>query len=176
MGAVERFDAIVVGAGPAGSTTAYRLAYGGARVLLVDRADFPRDKPCGGGVTGRAARLLPYSIDPVVEDVTTAVELRFRYGKTFARDAREPLVYMTQRRRLDHFLVQRAVEAGAEFRSGLKVTAIETGRDGATVEAGTELLHGQTVIGADGVNGVSAKLLKLGGNRTVGVAVEGNAP
>ena len=45
MGAVERFDAIVVGAGPAGSTAAYRLASAGSRVLLLDKARFPRDKP-----------------------------------------------------------------------------------------------------------------------------------
>ena len=42
------FDVAVVGAGPAGSTAAYRLAAAGARVLLVDKAVFPRDKPCGG--------------------------------------------------------------------------------------------------------------------------------
>ena len=59
----------IVGAGPAGSTAAYRLASAGASVLLLDKATFPRDKPCGGGVTGRAARLLPFSIEPVVEDV-----------------------------------------------------------------------------------------------------------
>ena len=51
---MERFDAVVVGAGPAGSATAIRLARAGARVLLADRARFPRDKPCGGGLTGRA--------------------------------------------------------------------------------------------------------------------------
>ncbi len=45
---------LVVGGGPAGSTTAYRLAEAGARVLLVDKARFPRDKPCGGGLTVRA--------------------------------------------------------------------------------------------------------------------------
>ena len=60
---MERVDAIVVGAGPAGSTAAYRLASAGARVLLLDRARFPRDKPCGGGLTGRAVRLLPEPVD-----------------------------------------------------------------------------------------------------------------
>src|SRR5438445_84896 len=62
---MSRYDVAVIGAGPAGSTAAYRLAAAGARVLLLDRAVFPRDKPCGGGVTVRAARLLPFSIDPV---------------------------------------------------------------------------------------------------------------
>src|SRR5437773_608544 len=48
------FDAVVVGGGPSGSTAAYYLARLGARVALFDRAEFPRDKPCGGGITGRA--------------------------------------------------------------------------------------------------------------------------
>ena len=51
MRGVERFDAIVVGAGPAGSTAAFRLSSAGARVLLLDRARFPRDKVCAGWVT-----------------------------------------------------------------------------------------------------------------------------
>ena len=51
---MEAYDVAIVGGGPAGSTAAYRLARAGASVLLVDRATFPRDKPCGGGVTGRA--------------------------------------------------------------------------------------------------------------------------
>src|SRR3954471_6993537 len=108
------FDVAVVGAGPAGSVTAYRLATAGARVLLVDRATFPRDKPCGGGVTMRAARLLPFSLDPVVEDRVERVECRLRYGPRFERCARSALVLMTQRRRLDHFLLEQAATAGAE--------------------------------------------------------------
>ena len=53
------YDVIVVGAGPAGSTTARECAEKGMSVLLLDRAAFPRDKPCGGGVTARASDLLP---------------------------------------------------------------------------------------------------------------------
>src|SRR5581483_10938102 len=107
-------DAIVVGGGPAGSTAAYRLAAAGASVLLVDRAAFPRDKPCGGGVTGRAARLLPFSIEPVVEDTVDRLECGLRYRSRFTRRARAPLAYMTQRRRLDHFLLEQAAAAGAD--------------------------------------------------------------
>ena len=61
---MQRFDVLVVGAGPAGSATAIHLARGGAHVLLADRARFPRDKPCGGGVTGRALRQAPCDITP----------------------------------------------------------------------------------------------------------------
>ena len=110
---MSTFDVAVVGAGPAGSTAAHRLASAGVRVLLVDRATFPRDKPCGGGVTGRAARLLPFAIDPVVEDVIDTIDCRLHYRRHFVRKARAPVALMTQRRRLDHFLVHKAAEAGA---------------------------------------------------------------
>jgi geranylgeranyl reductase family protein len=170
------YDAIVVGAGPAGSTCAYRLADGGARVLLLDRARFPRDKPCGGGVTGRAARLLPFALDPVVEDVVRFVDLRLRYGKLHARGRGEPLVYMTQRLRLDHFLVEQAVAAGAEFRDDVRVTGVELKDERAVVEAGGERIEAGALVGADGVNGIVGRTLRLGGNRTVGVALEGNVP
>lgn len=173
---MRRYDAIVVGAGPAGSTAAYRLASAGASVLLLDRARFPRDKPCGGGVTARAARELPFAIDPVVEHVVTTAELRLRFGKTAERGSGGPLCYMTQRRHLDQFLAETAAGAGAEFRDGAKVTAVETNGSGATVVADGERLAARAVLGADGVNGVTARFLRLGGNKTVGVALEGNLP
>ncbi|MEO8289590.1 MAG: geranylgeranyl reductase family protein [Gaiellaceae bacterium] len=173
---MKRYDAIVVGAGPAGSTAAYRLATAGADVLLLDRARFPRDKPCGGGVTGRAARLLPFAIDPVVEHVVGGVDLRLGYGRSFARGDGSPLVYMTQRKRLDHFLVEQAAAAGAHFREESKVSGVETTPSGVTVTANGERLVGEALVGADGVNGVAARALDLGGNRVVGVALEGNLP
>lgn len=169
------YDVIVVGAGPAGSTCAYRLAEAGASVLLLDRARFPRDKPCGGGVTGRAARQLPFSIEPVVEDVCTSVRLRLRYGAWIDRGSGIPLVYMTQRRRLDAYLAEQAARVGALFRDGTKVEAVEALDDGVTIRlAGGERLRGRAVVGADGVNGVCGRALGLGGNREVGVAIEGN--
>jgi geranylgeranyl reductase family protein len=176
MARVNSYDAIVVGAGPGGSTTAHRLANAGARVLLLDRASFPRDKPCGGGVTLRAAAQIPVSIDPVVEQVISTTELAFRYKRMFPRGTGGPLVYMTQRVRLDHFLVEQAVKAGAELREGVKVTGVETDGRGATVTAGTERLTAEAVVGADGVNGVAARALGLGGNKTIGVALEANVP
>ena len=130
---MERFDAIVVGAGPAGSTAAYRLARAGARVLLLDRERFPRDKPCGGGLTERAVRQLPVAVEPVVEDEVDRFELGLRYGRRFERRGAGPLVLMTQRSRLDAHLAEQAAAAGADFRDGQRATALELDDEGAIV-------------------------------------------
>jgi geranylgeranyl reductase family protein len=171
---VERFDAIVVGAGPAGSTAAVRLAREGARVLLLDRARFPRDKPCGGGLTYRAVRQLPVSVTPVVEDVVDRFELGFQYRTRFERSGQGPLVLMTQRRRLDAHLAEQAARAGAEFRDGVRATALELAEESATVRfEGGGAASAPIVIGADGVNGMAAKAVGLTPGR-FGVALEGN--
>ena len=174
MQPVERFDAIVVGAGPAGSTAAYRLSRAGARVLLLDRERFPRDKPCGGGLTYRAVRQLPVSVEPVVEDTVCRFELGFRYGSRFERRSEEPIVLMTQRRRLDAHLAEQAAGAGAEFRDGVRATALEEEGGGATVRFDGSAASAPVVIGADGVNGLTARALEVGRERRHGVALEGN--
>jgi geranylgeranyl reductase family protein len=173
---VERFDAIVVGAGPAGSATAIRLARGGATVLLADRARFPRDKPCGGGLTGRAMRELPVDVSPVVEDVVRTVELRLRYRKRFERRSEVPLVLMTQRRRLDAFLVEQAAAAGADFRDGVTVEGLTIGPDGAELTVGGSRVSASAIVGADGVNGKLARAAGIGGASVYGIALEGNGP
>ncbi len=178
MSVGERVDAVVVGAGPAGSTAAYRLASAGATVMLVDRQSFPRDKPCGGGLTGRAVSVLPIDVTPVVEDATDKLDVRLRYGRMSHSEFPEPLVLMTQRRRLDHFLAERAAEAGADFRDDLRVRDVETpdGAEPVVVLDGGERVTAGVVLGADGANGISAKALGLGSDRMFGVALEGNAP
>src|SRR5579862_764870 len=159
---VKRFDALVVGGGPAGSTTAWHLADGGARVLLVDKANFPRDKPCGGGITARADRLCPVDVTPVVEEEVDVVELRFRYGDAVERRSARPVIRMTQRRRLDAFLLDAAREKGVEVLEGETVDVTDAPAD--------------VVVGADGANGTTARAVGLGTGIVHGVAYEGNVP
>jgi geranylgeranyl reductase family protein len=173
---VTAYDAIVVGAGPAGSTAARLLAQRGARVLLLDRAPFPRDKPCGGGVTLAAANELDIDISPVTERTITEVRVSYRLGKPFTRTWPEPLTYMTQRCRLDAFLAERAVAAGAEFRDGLPVRDVELGATDVTVRANGDAYRARTLIGADGANGIVARALGLTPIDASFIALEGNIP
>ncbi|HEV8251338.1 MAG TPA: geranylgeranyl reductase family protein, partial [Gaiellaceae bacterium] len=173
---MTRVEVAVVGAGPAGAVAAYTLASHGASVVLLDRARFPRDKPCGGGLTGRAVRLLPFSVEPVVEDRVHRIDFRLGYGSSFHRRAADALVLMTQRRRLDAFLVERAAFAGAEFRDGVKASRVERNGAGAVVRTDSGDVHADLVIGADGANGVSAAAVGKPVDRAYCVALEGNVP
>jgi len=170
---MKRVDVLIVGAGPAGSTAAYRLRREGASVLLVDRATFPRDKPCGGGLTMRAVRQLPFSVEPVVEDRATRFTFGLDFKHHFERTTDEPLVLLTQRSRLDHFLAERAAEAGADFRDGVTVELIS---DAVEARVSGEKIAANALICADGANGHTARAAGLADDRDYGVALEGNVP
>ena len=173
---MERFDAIVVGAGPAGSVTAVHLARAGARVLVVDKARFPRDKPCGGGLTTRAVRQLPVSVEPVVEHVVDRIGFRLAYGTRFERRGLGPLIEMTQRIRLDQHLLEAAAAAGADVRDGVKVSDVEAGESSVSVRVDGRRVDGAVLVGADGVNGRVRHGLGLGNDYVLAVALEGNVP
>ena len=169
-----RYDVIVVGGGPAGSAAAHTAASAGATVLLLDRARFPRDKPCGGGVNVRAARLLPFDLTPVVEREVTGVRFTVRLGEAVSRRSERVLTYMTRRTRLDAYLADRAVASGAEFRDEEHVADVEANGI-MTVRTRRCRYAGRVLIGADGANGVVARLVGLAGPRRLLVAIEGAA-
>ncbi len=169
----ERVDVLVAGAGPGGSAAARALAAGGARVLLVDRAVFPRDKPCGGGVLLSALPHLPFALDAVAERTVTAFRVTYRRGGAFTQQYGAPLAIMTQRRLLDAFLVEQAVAAGAVFRDGVAVQAVEINGGVSVRFASGEVVTAAAAVAADGANGVCRRALGLGPLRRA-VALEGN--
>jgi geranylgeranyl reductase family protein len=170
------FDVAVVGAGPAGSTTALHLARAGARVLLIDRARFPRDKPCGGGVTARAFAVAPVDLTPVVEQVVRRVRFSFRLGDHFDYEYPRTLVYMTQRHRLDAYLAEQAVAADVEFSDGTLVRDIELTRSAVRLDVGGLKIETRLLVGADGANGVVARAAGLSPVSEPPVALEANFP
>ena len=168
------YDCIVIGAGPAGATAARELATGNARVLLLDRATFPRHKPCGGGVLVSAAAQLPFSLDPVTERVVTGFRVRYKRRYRFAHQFDRPLALMTQRARLDAFLVQQAERAGARFQDGRAVAGVELQDGGVTVRFnGGDAVTARAAVAADGANGAVRPALGLPPLRRA-VALEAN--
>ncbi len=168
------YDVIVVGAGPAGSTTARECAARGLSTLLVDKAEFPRDKPCGGGVTIRAARQLPFDLAPVIERTIRGVRFSLRQSRPFTRRGEVPLVYMTQRRHLDQYLLERAVAAGVTLRERAPVEAVAREGRRIAVRAGGESFEALALVAADGANGRTAALVGIPSPRWMGVALEAN--
>src|ERR1700690_2625331 len=120
----QRFDALVVGSGPAGSIAALVLARGGARVALVDKMAFPRDKACGDLIGPRGVQLLhdldldmlgaSHVSDMVVVGPTgNRVRLPAPPGRTYPGYG-----IVIQRSRFDATLQRAAVAAGAELLAG----------------------------------------------------------
>ena len=157
------FDAIVVGGGPAGSTTARELAAAGARVLLVDRAEWPRYKACGGGVPLRAERMLPFPIDSVVEDSVSRIEMSARGKMAFTKRSNGPFARMVMRDRFDMLLLEQAQRAGAELRTGTVVRELDlNGR--ARIRADGFEAEADVLICADGAHSPVGRMAGLGGD------------
>lgn len=169
-----QYDVIVVGAGPAGSTTARECAAQGLSTLLLDKAQFPRDKPCGGGVNMRAASLFPFDLAPVTERTIYGIHFSLHQHGAYRRYAAAPLTYLTQRRRLDAFLAERAIAAGATFREGTPIRAVERDGVGVRVQAGNEIFAGRALVAADGANGRTTQLAGVTVPRRALVGLEGN--
>ena len=172
---MSSYDVIVAGAGPAGSTAARLLAERGASVLLLDKQRFPRDKPCGGGVTMRAASAQDIDLSPVTEQTIYGARFSLRLGESFDRRFRAPLTYMTQRRRLDAYLAERAAEAGADFHDGDPVRELDvTSNTGVRVATTHDTHTARVLIGADGANGLVGRTFGLRRQYEEAVALEGN--
>jgi geranylgeranyl reductase family protein len=152
----DRFDVAVVGAGPAGSAAALVLARAGARVALIDKAAFPRDKACGDLVGPRGVRVLddlglpvPGAVpvgDMLVTGPTHSVRLPSRAGRTYPGHG-----VVVPRRDFDSMLRDAAVAAGAEPRVGRAEAPVvgDHGVEGCTLTSGPTV-RADVVIGADG--------------------------
>jgi geranylgeranyl reductase family protein len=153
-------DVAVIGAGPAGSIAAHRLASAGVRVALLERATFPRDKACGDGVSADGLAVLARTgLDEWAARFTAPEVLRLTSPDGRVLDVRpEPIdghCYgrVIPRRLLDARLAQAATEAGARLLEGARVQRVER-MDGRSLHiiAGGLTLDTQMVILADGSN------------------------
>jgi menaquinone-9 beta-reductase len=184
------YDVLVVGAGPAGSSAAWRAASGGARVLLLDKAVFPRDKPCGDGLTPRALRSLrAIGLAGEVDRLHRIDRFRiFGGGRMLEFDwpgseGFPDHACVVPRTVLDTMLLRHAQAAGAETRLEAEITAplVEEGRVvGVRVRArtGGYAVRAPVVIAADGASSRIGRALGMTprDDRPLGVAIRAQAP
>ncbi len=168
----QLWDAIVVGAGPAGCAAAYDLAVAGQSVLLVDKSDFPRPKACAGGLTIKAVKALRYSIEPVVQ---TGCSTRPAGGWRLVilmLKSREPICVMTVRAELDEYCLGKTIAAGACFRRIGAVRQIVRCGDSVQLITTGETYRARFLVGADGASGQVRRLCAQGSWFSQGFALE----
>jgi menaquinone-9 beta-reductase len=160
---VTTFDAIIVGAGPGGSAAAYILAGAGLRVALLDKAAFPRDKLCGGLLSGRSEKVYKSIFGGNWNEAHEfeASGARFFHKHKFLNEiSNYRKIYFTRRTDFDHHLVRLAVSKGATLIERTGATQIEPDKSAVRLSNGTEI-RANFIIGADGVFSTVARSLGL---------------
>jgi geranylgeranyl reductase family protein len=170
----EEYDVIVLGGGPAGSSTAAFLAKAGKKVLLLDRAKFPRDKTCGDGISGRSVRVMREL--GVLDDFKDAEHMDM-FGVTFSspngnlapisskkEGNNDPPGFVCRREVFDNVLFQFAKKLVARTIEGFIATdLIMEGDRVLGVKGkfeGKELeFRARALVGADGAGGITARKL-----------------
>lgn len=159
--ALERFDVIVLGCGPAGGAAAHVAARLGLRTAVIDKHAFPRAKLCGGLFTGRARS---YFREIFGEDLSqdlllekTALEF-WMQEERIAELSGVPPMYLTMRIDLDAEIHRRAIAAGAADFTGQRVIRLDLRGQRVELADGRSLAY-RILIGADGVNSQVAKEL-----------------
>ncbi|MFC7551011.1 geranylgeranyl reductase family protein [Plantactinospora sp. GCM10030261] len=163
---MNEWDVAVVGAGPAGLSAGYAAARAGARTLVLERAEHPRYKTCGGGLIGASLTAVADRIEVPADDRVDRLTFTLDGRRGFTRRHRDgSLLTMVRRERFDDRLREAAERAGAEVRQRAAVRAVAQDPDRVRLRLadGTEV-SAAVVVGADGSSGVTA--------RHVGVAYE----
>jgi geranylgeranyl reductase family protein len=155
---------VVVGGGPAGLSAAYEAATGGARTLVLEKAEHPRYKTCGGGLIGTSLSALPPGLSPPVRDHIDRATFSLVGRSAFTRaTADRPLVAMVNRAEFDAALAGTAQEAGAVLRQRAVVRDLTETASGVTVTlAGGESISAACVVGADGSSGITSRYVGVG--------------
>lgn len=156
---MQKYDVIVVGAGPAGSMAAMKAAQGGAKTLLLERAELPRYKLCGGGVANwimRKFEIPENIIERVYKNIVTYIPPNYE-GQVFPMPG---LGYFgVCRDKFDYCLTKMAIKAGAEFKEGINIrdVIVEEGYVKGVVSSDGQVFRGDVIIGCDGAHSIVAK-------------------
>jgi len=175
------YDVIVVGAGPAGSITAYSCAKVGLKTLLIDKARFPREKPCAGGLSVRSMHALRHAgiqlPTELIERTITRAELMGPDKLFFHIETPKPYGYIVRRSRFDAYLAKQATLAGAQFIDQCAIKNLEVHSKGYRCQTSHGIFDTKYLVGADGANTTVGRLTGLQnpmGANEIGIALEVN--
>ncbi len=155
-------DCIVVGAGPGGGATAYHLGKRGRSVLVLEKEALPRHKTCGGAVSPQIAEWFDFDFSPVISQKVDRIHFSWKLSDPVEAliDTPEP-IWMVERDRFDHYLIQQAESQGAIVKTETTVTGIQFQPSSQPniapgfwqVKTSQEILEAKYLIAADGGRG-----------------------
>lgn len=181
----SKYDVIICGAGPAGACAGYEAASAGLKTLILEKRPLPRYKTCGGGVPLTVGSDLPKLIpEAFVEATVTHLRHTWNFGEALVAplnpNPEEPpmSLWMVQRSIFDNALTERATRAGCEVRDSIAVKSVEPEGDTQVrvTTADGEVYFASHVIGADGANGIVARMAELRKKRLLAIALEAEIP
>lgn len=158
---MQKFDVIIIGAGPAGATCARMLSRENIRVLLLDKSRFPRPKPCGGGFSQKARDVFDFDLAGVIETRIIETEISLRSQNPALVNRPEGAGYMITRQKFDHLLATKAVAAGATLHEKEAFDRLRPEKTGWIVETDRDKYYAGYLVGADGAVSRTARALGL---------------
>jgi geranylgeranyl reductase family protein len=155
---MRHFDVAVIGSGPAGASTAFKLAENGISTVIIEKENLPRYKTCGGGFVFRGRKLLPFDVSSAIDKEFHKVDVYFsgqNIHLTATRD--QPIISMVMRDKFDKLIVDEAKKLGVTLLENHKLIGLKF-QDNVILETSQESISAKFVIAADGALSPTAKL------------------